>query len=61
MSGNYQRQSLELRSPDHGSVDDPDGRLRNLSGSSASQLFTHIGSSAEGLGHSWTEGGCGPS
>ncbi|KAI8037574.1 hypothetical protein M5D96_009727 [Drosophila gunungcola] len=34
MSGNYQRQSLELRSPQHG---DPDGRLRNLSGSSASQ------------------------
>lgn len=37
MSGSYQRQSLELRSPDHGSVDDPDGCLRNHLGSSASQ------------------------
>ncbi|XP_044312407.1 probable phospholipid-transporting ATPase IA isoform X1 [Drosophila rhopaloa] len=37
MSGNYQRQSLELRSPDLGTMGDPDGRLRNLSGSSASQ------------------------
>ncbi|XP_050743356.1 probable phospholipid-transporting ATPase IA isoform X2 [Drosophila biarmipes] len=37
MSGSHQRQSLELRSPDHGDVADPDGRLRNLSGSSASQ------------------------
>ncbi|XP_032306243.1 probable phospholipid-transporting ATPase IA isoform X4 [Drosophila ananassae] len=39
MSGNYQRQSLELRSPDNGSgsVDDADGRDRNLLGSTASQ------------------------
>lgn len=39
MSGNYQRQSLELRSPDNGSgsVDDADGRVRNLLGSTASQ------------------------
>ncbi|KAH8401387.1 hypothetical protein KR009_005099 [Drosophila setifemur] len=37
MSGSYQRQSLELRSADNGSMDGVDGRMRNLLGSSASQ------------------------